>query len=183
MWKYNPPKDKQPKAPIFNLDGALILWCLKGALIAVAFGLLAWLVFYLFKIKMKYRPFAKKALSIQVKTRSVAGLDVRPESLPSDVVAAAEKLFAEGNKRAALALLYRAALSALVHQHHILLRISDTEADCLKKSNHLAIFPALQLLTQCWIALAYAAREPSSSQFAEVCCEWRQHFSRPQVAA
>lgn len=183
LWKFDPPKEKPPKAPVFNLDEALVLFFLKGALITLAFGLVAWIAFHLFKIKLKYNPFAKKPVSLQVKTRSVAGLDVRPESLPTDVVAVAEKLFNEGNKRAALALLYRASLSALVHQHHILLRMSDTEADCLAKSNHLTIFPALQLLTQCWIALAYAAREPSALQFAEVCHVWRQHFSRPQVAA
>ncbi|MGC4081481.1 MAG: hypothetical protein QM736_05030 [Vicinamibacterales bacterium] len=61
----------------------------------------------------------------------VRDLDIRPESLPADVGAAARDLWERGEHRQAMALLYRAALSRLVHVHRVPVRDSSTEGDCL----------------------------------------------------
>ena len=61
----------------------------------------------------------------------VRDLDIRPESLPDDVGAAALALWERGEQRAALALLYRGALSRLVHVHAVPIRASSTEGECL----------------------------------------------------
>jgi hypothetical protein len=61
----------------------------------------------------------------------VRDLDIRPESLPPDIGAAALALWEQGEKRAALALLYRGLLSRLVHVHSVPIRDSSTEGDCL----------------------------------------------------
>jgi hypothetical protein len=58
-------------------------------------------------------------------------LDIRPESLPDDIGAAARRLWDRSEHRAALALLYRGMLSRLVHVHQIPIRESATETDCL----------------------------------------------------
>jgi hypothetical protein len=61
----------------------------------------------------------------------VQDLDIRPESLPPDIGAAARALWERGDRRAALALLYRGMLSRLAHVHEVPIRDSSTEGDCL----------------------------------------------------
>jgi hypothetical protein len=61
----------------------------------------------------------------------VQDLDIRPESLPPDIGAAARALWDRGERRAALALLYRGMLSRLAHVHEVPIRDSSTEGDCL----------------------------------------------------
>jgi hypothetical protein len=61
----------------------------------------------------------------------VGDVDIRPETLPDDIGAAARALWDRGEHRAALALLYRGLLSRLAHVHRIPIRDSTTEGDCL----------------------------------------------------
>jgi len=61
----------------------------------------------------------------------VQDLDIRPETLPEDIGAAARRLWDRGEHRAGLALLYRGLLSRLVHVHEVPIRDSSTEGDCL----------------------------------------------------
>jgi len=61
----------------------------------------------------------------------VRDLDIRPESLPDDIGAAARRLWDRSERRAALALLYRGMLSRFAHVHRIPIRDSSTERDCL----------------------------------------------------
>jgi hypothetical protein len=61
----------------------------------------------------------------------VRDLDIRPESLPDDIGAAARVLWDAGQHRAALALLYRGLLSRLAHVHSLPILDSTTEGDCL----------------------------------------------------
>jgi len=61
----------------------------------------------------------------------VRDLDIRPETLPDDIGAAARTLWDNGDQRPALALLYRGLLSRLVHVHRLAIHDSSTEGDCL----------------------------------------------------
>lgn len=61
----------------------------------------------------------------------VRDLDIRPESLPDDIGAAARALWDAGQARAGLALLYRGLLSRLAHAHSVPILDSTTEGDCL----------------------------------------------------
>jgi hypothetical protein len=60
------------------------------------------------------------------------GLDIAPETLPADVAGTAARLLGEGQVRGALSLLYRGALSSLVHARGVALQPGDTEGDCLR---------------------------------------------------
>ena len=60
------------------------------------------------------------------------GLDVRPESLPDDVVAVAMQELANGNAKKSLSLLYRAALVSLIHHSQLVFHAGHTEDDCLR---------------------------------------------------
>ena len=61
----------------------------------------------------------------------VRNLDIRPESLPPNIGAAARKMWERGDHRAALSLLYRGLLSRLSHVHRVPILDSSTEGDCL----------------------------------------------------
>ena len=62
----------------------------------------------------------------------VRELDIRPESLPADIGAAVRELWLAGERRAALSLLYRGALSRLVHSYQVAIGDASTEGDCVR---------------------------------------------------
>lgn len=107
------------------------------------------------------------------------GLDVRPESLPQDVAAAALQLARSGNLIAALSLLYRGALVTLLHRDQIELANGDTEADCLAKTRDQVAEPThayLSRLLSVWQAAAYAHRMPQGADVEQLASEWPAFF-------
>jgi hypothetical protein len=111
----------------------------------------------------------------------VFGLDVRPDSLPDDVGAAARRLLEEGKPIATLSLLYRGALSALIHRATVDLRPGDTETDCLERSR-----PALTVsgfdyflgLLDAWRRAAYGWQVPNAGELRALCDAWPRFFGR-----
>ncbi len=94
------------------------------------------------------------------------GMDVRPESLPDDIIASARKLWRENKHRESLSLLYRGALAQLINQENVQLQDSFTEGDVLKHAAK-KITPQkqsyLKLLTRQWRYIAYAHRRPDDA--------------------
>jgi len=112
------------------------------------------------------------------------GLDVRPESLPEDVAAAAAQLARSGNLIGALSLLYRGALVALLHRDQIELLSGDTEADCLLKTRGRLAAPSYAYfsgLLSVWQSAAYAHRMPPQREVEQLASEW-PNFFRAQTA-
>ena len=110
---------------------------------------------------------------------AVAGLNIRPESLPPDVPAAARHLFVKGEPRAALALLYRGALAELVHRKGMEIPLSATEGDCLEAAqNRLETEPAaiFAALIRTWQRLAYNGEVPTRDAFEALCADWPGAF-------
>ena len=100
------------------------------------------------------------------------GMALAPESLPDDVAAAAAALAREGRLREALSLLYRGALSALVHRRGVRLLASHTEAEVLQ------LAPAdwrdsLQKLIEAWRLCAYARRDPGAADIERLVQDYR----------
>jgi hypothetical protein len=105
----------------------------------------------------------------------VRDLDIRPQSLPEDVGAAALALWQQGEQRAALALLYRGLLSRLVHVHSVPIRASSTEGECLSLARpRLAEAGALYAgrLVETWAAAVYGGREPGLAAVQGLCSEF-----------
>jgi len=107
-------------------------------------------------------------------------LDIRPDSLPADIGGAAAALWQRGEARAALSLLYRGALSRLVHVHGVPIRAACTENQCL----HLAALhlpPAgLQFFTavvQAWQGLAWGHQQPADAEVLALCNRFEQRLS------
>jgi hypothetical protein len=103
------------------------------------------------------------------------GLDVRPESLPPDVAAAAAQLARSGDTVAALSLLYRGTLAALLHRDRIELASGDTELDCLTKTRERIAAQThayLARLLSAWQAAAYAQRIPPLPEVEQLASDW-----------
>lgn len=97
----------------------------------------------------------------------VSGLDIRPASMPGDVAAEAARLWREGAGRGALALLYRSALSRLVHGHAVPIRGASTEKECVALSAR-TLPPASAAffagLVGAWQLAAYGGSLPDASR-------------------
>jgi hypothetical protein len=137
----------------------------------------------------------------------VAGLDIRPESLPDDVTAHALAALDQGNLRDALSLLYRATLSTLLSRIDADITPGATESECLRAvqiaqqktsaqisqiantSNpevapvHASLDDAgvlfLQTLTPLWISTAWAHRPPEHKSIRDLAFQWHQLFGAP----
>lgn len=112
----------------------------------------------------------------------VQDLDIRPESLPDDIGAAARQLWDRGERRAALALLYRGLLSRLAHGYRVPIRDSSTEGDCLaiaaRTLDARRIGYATRLV-RVWQQAIYGGLDIDSAEVHELCAEFDAHLERP----
>ncbi|MCL4801526.1 MAG: hypothetical protein KJ025_18185 [Burkholderiales bacterium] len=114
------------------------------------------------------------------------GLALAPQSLPQDPAAAARDLIAGGRLREALSLLYRAALSTLVHRDGVRLAEGDTEGDCARAARRALPDGGaryFERLVGTWQGAAYAARLPEPGAALELALEWPAHFGASGAAA
>jgi len=112
---------------------------------------------------------------------SVAGLDVRPESLPEDLAETAWRRFLAGDAAGCLSLLYRGALAVLIRDHHLEISESSTEGDCLRLVEGVGTEAAPQAgffasLTRAWTNCAYAHRTPGAAAARQLCEGWAEAF-------
>jgi hypothetical protein len=103
----------------------------------------------------------------------VRDLDVRPGSLPDDVGAAARALWRSGDIAAALSLLYRGALSRLIHRHGVAIAASTTEGECVELARGRLEPGAQRYLTQLVLARQAATygQRTLSMAMGEALCE------------
>jgi hypothetical protein len=145
------------------LAGQVLLWIAAGALLAYA---LWWASRMLARWRAPppepYRPPA-----------ALFGMDLAPEKLPADVGAAAAALAREGRLREALGLLYRGALSELVHRRGLRLLASHTEGEVVALAR-LAYFAAL---VDAWQQCAYARRMPPAAEVERLAGDYRSAFA------
>lgn len=170
----------------FNLFGLNLL----GNTLALAAQILIWIAVAALVVAavyffIKWMPSANGSSTRRrdkQSPKSLFGLEITPESLPDDVGATAQALWNDGKVIEALSLLYRAALTTLVHRDGINLRGSATEGDCIRILNQQAgkVAPPtrefFQLLTQQWQYAAYAHRRPADNLVTQLCQTWSQHF-------
>ena len=108
------------------------------------------------------------------------GMDVRKESLPSDIPSAAKVLWAEGKHREALSVLYRGALVTLINDDKLALEHNHTEGDILSLSRPALPTPRYQYLadlTRHWVAIAYAHKTPGDEDMDSLLSHWASDFA------
>jgi hypothetical protein len=101
-------------------------------------------------------------------------MELAPETLPPDVGAAAAALARAGRLREALSLLYRGALSELVHRRGVRLLASHTEGDVLRLSGEM---PYLGNLIDAWRSCAYARRTPPAPEVERLADDYKVAFA------
>jgi hypothetical protein len=151
------------------------------ALIIAALGLLG---LFMMRLAQHFRYEGRPRIA-DVPTH-VRELDIRPESLPRNIGAAALQLWERNDHRGALVLLYRGLLSRLVHGHGVPIRESSTEADCVT----LAV-PRLDAgaatytagLVRVWQHAIYGAREPAADEMRTLCTRFDGTFPAPAETA
>jgi hypothetical protein len=154
-----------------NLTGGLRL-----AVWLVGAGFLVWV---LLRLRDWFQVRRGAASLAPLAPTHVGSLDIRPESLPTDVGAAAWLLWQRGEARAALSLLYRGALSRLVHGHGVPIRAASTERECLLLAAPRLGAPAqvfLRQLVSSWQAVAYAQRPVADAQMEALCQGFAMHL-------
>jgi len=104
------------------------------------------------------------------------GMALAPETLPPDVAAAAVALAREGKLREALSLLYRGALSNLVHKRGVQLLPGHTEAEVLSLSGR-EIRSYLETLVAAWRLCAYARRNPAPADIERLAQGYQGAFA------
>lgn len=107
------------------------------------------------------------------------GLDIRPESLPDDLVGAARAAWEAGDAAGALSLLYRGALARLAAEGGLELAKSATEGDCVRRVEAAAPGPRatfFRALTEAWQVAAYGHRAPAVDRATALLAGWPEHF-------
>lgn len=149
----------------------VLIW-VGGAILVL---ILLFTLHYWWRMTAPGRVRARVALPTEV-----GGLDIRPESLPDDVAAAALAAWERGDRVQALSLLYRGALSALVVRHAAVIRASSTEQECVRAARKVVPAQAADSfarLTQSRLLAIYAQRWPSTETVRALCSEYSQHFA------
>jgi len=115
----------------------------------------------------------------------VRDLDVRPQSLPEDIAAVSWQLWREGRVGEALSLLYRGALSRLIHRDALPIGASTTEGECLVLARDRLEAARLRYLTRlvhAREASTYGGRALSPVMGEALCQGFASQFDRAEPA-
>ncbi|NOT88118.1 MAG: DUF4129 domain-containing protein [Lysobacter sp.] len=173
-------KDKEPEAadvPQLKWLAALVgfvaeygLWFLLGVLVLMlaitAKRWWPWLLGAAAKPEDEPMPVEMTAIS-------------HTEPLPPDIATVARRLWAEGQPRRALALLYRASVEAMSARVDAHLPPGATEAECLRLSRRMPVVEdrdAFQRMVRIWQYAAYGQRLPTADEFDALLQTLAQRF-------
>ncbi len=183
VWK--PIAPPEPKDSRFDLDGELSLPEAPnfgfGSIFVWLIGI-AGAVTLFFLIRAIYRGRAERQRATTIEhhpPETLFGLDIRPQSLPKDVVAAVRRAWRDGDAELALSLLYRAALARLTADTTIEIPKSATEGECIDlvaQQVDEAIAGDFATLTHAWVHTAYGDRPPEEPAFLDMLEHWAGHL-------
>ena len=154
--------------------GGLLLW-IAGA------GAAAFAAVWIFRLLKSVEPRAAPTQP-DADDRRVLDLDIRPDSLPGDVSAAAIELLRAGRLRDALSLLYRASLSSAVHRYGVALGTHQTEREVLRTvkgvldEGRARYFAELVALRQ---RVVYAGEAMTEDAVLPLCSGFSAYFDPP----
>jgi hypothetical protein len=183
------PEQPPPKSSPENLRWleSLVRWFAESARVLVwvmgAIAVAVVLVLLRRWIGVRADSLGGRAISLPSHVRD---LDIRPESLPEDIAAAARALWLRGEQRTALSLLYRGALSRLVHGHAVPIRAASTEGECVRLAARVLNADSggfFERLVRAWLLAVYGARSPESQEVMALCDAFDQRLPRQAAPA
>jgi hypothetical protein len=142
---------------------------------AIIAAVITWLVWLIYTNRHLFKRAGTRNTHQPAGPRSIMGLDIAPESLPDDILAAARARWAAGDARGALSLLYRGSLSWLVHNAKLPVREGDTEGDCVRHTRKLIEAGPRDYfaeLTGQWVLVAYGERPPVTAEMERLLQTW-----------
>ncbi len=180
-WMFSPKESKsKPATPSSNWWnfgsikglGAVMYYMLLALLVA----LLAYIIWRIVRYlpNMKYKKQFKDEV-IEREVTSIMGMEITPESLPTDLISVARREWAAGNTKNALSLLYRGAIASYIERDQIRIEEGDTEADCLRRLKEQEISRDLDYfskLTNNWVVQAYNHMAPANEIWEGLCNTW-----------
>lgn len=149
-----------------------ILWILLWTLFA---GLVVWLLIKVAdQLGMgRHRPSTSHAIPTHV-----AGMDIRRQSLPTNLREAVEDALGNNDIRLALSLMLRSALANLLQRYPVALAAGSTEQQCLRQLQATHGEPSaihyLNTLTRAWITTAWAHRPVDAETVRSLLAHWEQ---------
>ncbi|MEN8166016.1 MAG: DUF4129 domain-containing protein [Pseudomonadota bacterium] len=152
----------------FAAVAEVVIWLALGALVV-------YLIYWFLHHPGLLERMAERAGGEQPLPVIVAGLDIRPDSLPGDIAGTAAGLIKQGQPRPALSLLYRGAISALVYRHQLRIAGSATEGECLDLAREVLQrdeYAYLRRLTGIWQGAAYGHQLPDRQAAEQLCRGW-----------
>lgn len=165
------PARRNEPLPAWLVD--LLRWIAEGGRVGIWFAGAAALAIVLV-LARRWMQVRGRALPDAALARPshVRDLDIRPESLPPDIGEAVRALWLAGEQRAALSLLYRGALSRLVHGHAVMIDEAATEGDCLRLAN--GSLPReggefFARLVRAWQFAVYGGHPPAAAEVMALC--------------
>ena len=187
-WVDSKEKQKPPDMGWLKWLGELFAWITQNArvlfwlILAMLVGLL---LVYLWRLA---RSWSLPERSARINAPNfVRDLDIRPESLPADIGAAARQLWDSDEHRSALALLYRGLLSRLVHVHNVPIKDSSTEGDCLTLAGrHLQDEERktyVASLVRLWQRAVYGGETVPTESVYALCEGFARALDQPEAAA
>jgi len=184
VWK---PKDRvnedeEKKSEPFDLPA--LAWLGDALAFVGEYGL--WLLFGVLLILLavtarRWLPWLRLGLTrIEEEPPDIAQQPLPPpEPLPPDVGTAARRLWAAGEPRRALALLYRASVASMVARTGVVLPPGATESQCLRAARGLRDAEqrgVFQRMVRVWEYAAYGHRLPDGDSFEALVDELSQRF-------
>jgi len=165
-WQARDRKQPQPPsalpfpalAKVIAFIGEFGLWLLLGTLLVV-----------LAATARRWLPWLRGGLSRRETPAPVEVADAPlPDVLPADIAGEVRRLWGEGRRRRALALLYRASVEAMAERAAVTLVPGATESECLRASRRLPDpqdRDAFARVVRVWQYAAYAQRMPAQGEF------------------
>jgi hypothetical protein len=169
----DPGRPKDAKAPDLTVWHAIGYALAKAAEVFLWGAAVAALAYALWWLARRLPRAAEPPRAAYRPPPALFGMELAPEKLPPDVPEAAAALAREGRLREALSLLYRGALSELVHRRGVELLASHTEGEAVR----LAAVPYFAALVEAWRRAAYARRFPSSDEVQALANGYKATFS------
>ena len=137
------------------------------------------IIFLIYKYHQNIQSFVKPPLAPEAKKQPsptrLFGLDVTKESLPDDIPAAVQKIWKDGDQRAAISLLYRGLLFELIDRYELEFKDSHTEGECLEiveGKNIDLLTQYARSITRYWQSTAYGALAPDLNTIQHLCQQW-----------
>jgi len=171
--RIDPAKPADPKVPDLTFWHAIGYALAKAAEVALWLAAIAALGYALWWLGRRLPSVRQAEREAYQPPPALFGLELAPDTLPADVPEAAARLAAAGKLRDALSLLYRGALSELVHKRGVELRASHTEGEAVR----LAGMSYIAALVDAWRRCAYASRVPSVDEIQSLARAYREAFA------